>query len=122
MESLLPHRVLGVDENDELIDNVAEAKLGYGEKQDFTAMILEPPQDLAVSSRRTKRIGSRSPRSIPGQEISSAPREIYFQPDGSYPGAEKRAAIFIGPEFGTVLPSPIWCKPPVRPQTPTSTS
>ena len=48
VESLSPHRLLGVDENDELIDNVAEAKLGYlpagqagGEKQDFAGMILD---------------------------------------------------------------------------------
>ena len=41
VESLSPHRLLGVDENDELIDNVAEAKLGYGEKQDFAEMILD---------------------------------------------------------------------------------
>ena len=31
VESLSPHRVLGVDENDELIDAVAECKAGYGE-------------------------------------------------------------------------------------------
>ena len=41
VESLSPHRLLGVDENDELIDHIAEAKLGYGEKQDFTTMILD---------------------------------------------------------------------------------
>ena len=42
MESLSPHRVLGVDENDELIDpNVAETGGGYGEKQSFAQMILE---------------------------------------------------------------------------------
>ena len=41
VESLLPHRVLAVDENDELIENVAEAKLGYGDRQDFADMILE---------------------------------------------------------------------------------
>jgi adenine-specific DNA-methyltransferase len=42
VESLSPHRVLGVDENDELIDpNVAENGGGYGEKQSFAQMILE---------------------------------------------------------------------------------
>ena len=47
VDSLSPHRLLGVDENDELIDNVAESKLGYGDKfdkssnQDFATMILE---------------------------------------------------------------------------------
>ena len=41
VESLSPHRVLGMDENDELIDSVAESTAGYGEGQDFTQMILE---------------------------------------------------------------------------------
>ena len=35
VESLSPHRVLGVDENDELIDAVAKSPDGYGEKQSF---------------------------------------------------------------------------------------
>ena len=41
VESLSPHRVLGVDENDELIDGVAESTDGYGEERDFVQMILE---------------------------------------------------------------------------------
>jgi len=41
VESLSPHRVLGVDEDDELIDLVAEGKAGYGKGQNFCQMILE---------------------------------------------------------------------------------
>src|SRR5439155_14870550 len=42
VESLSPHRVLGVDENDELIDSVAEhADADYMAKQTFPQMILE---------------------------------------------------------------------------------
>ena len=41
VESLSPHRILGVDENDELIDRVADTRLGYNRQQDFTATILE---------------------------------------------------------------------------------
>ena len=41
VESVSPHRMLGVDEEDELIDNVAKARLGYGESQDLASMILE---------------------------------------------------------------------------------
>lgn len=41
VESLSPHRVLGVDENDELIDGVAEGKEGYSEEHDFAQIILE---------------------------------------------------------------------------------
>src|SRR5690606_8166898 len=38
VESLSPHRVLGVDEEDELIDHVAETQAEYG--QDFASLIL----------------------------------------------------------------------------------
>jgi adenine-specific DNA-methyltransferase len=45
VESLSPHRVLGVDENDELIDpsqpRTGEPGSEYGEKQSFPQMILE---------------------------------------------------------------------------------
>jgi adenine-specific DNA-methyltransferase len=41
VESLSPHRVLGVDENDELIDELAKKEPDYGEKQNFPQMILE---------------------------------------------------------------------------------
>ncbi|AGA92081.1 adenine specific DNA methylase Mod [Thioflavicoccus mobilis 8321] len=41
VESLSPHRVLGLDEDDELIDPVAESQDGYGEERDFVSMILE---------------------------------------------------------------------------------
>ena len=48
VESLSPHRVLGVDENDELIDNVAQTRLGYGEVADFADMILENLETAGV--------------------------------------------------------------------------
>ena len=41
VESLAPHRMLAVDENDELFSALADQKLGYGEAPNFTEMILE---------------------------------------------------------------------------------
>src|SRR5439155_11169683 len=41
VESLSPHRVLGVDEDDELIDESAEARAEYGARQTFPEMILD---------------------------------------------------------------------------------
>jgi adenine-specific DNA-methyltransferase len=41
VESLSPHRVLGVDEDDELIDTLKEDAAEYGAKQTFPQMILE---------------------------------------------------------------------------------
>jgi adenine-specific DNA-methyltransferase len=41
VESLSPHRVLGVNEDDELIDTVSEDGAEYGAKQSFPQIILE---------------------------------------------------------------------------------
>ncbi len=41
VESLSPHRVLGVDENDELIDGFADARGPYKEPQDFATVMLD---------------------------------------------------------------------------------
>src|SRR5208337_5422204 len=41
VESLSPHRVLNVDENDELIDTLKQTGPDYGEKQSFPQMILD---------------------------------------------------------------------------------
>lgn len=41
VESLSPHRMLGVDENDELIDTLKQDRADYNAKQSFPQMILE---------------------------------------------------------------------------------
>ena len=42
VESISPHRVLGVDENGDVIDGIAEAQSnGYGTGYDFGQLILE---------------------------------------------------------------------------------
>src|SRR5207248_1571972 len=41
VESLSPHRMLGVDENDELIDSLDDDGAEYGAKKSFPEMILE---------------------------------------------------------------------------------
>ena len=100
VESLLPHRVLGVDENDELIDNIAEAKLGYGEKQDFAGMILDHLKISGVQQvHKEDRISFSGIKPWPGHRVCA--EGVYLE-GGSDSGTEKRAAIFIGPEFGTV--------------------
>jgi len=96
VESLSPHRVLGVDENDELIDSIADAKLGYGEKQDFVSMILDNLKTSGVQqAHKEDRITFTALTPWPGDLVCAEGRYL----EGS---AEKRAAIFIGPEFGTV--------------------
>ena len=110
VESLLPHRVLAVDENDELIENVAEAKLGYGDRQDFADMILEHLKTSGVQqAHKEDRIVFSSIEPWPGDLICAEGRFRQVDSDaapskegGGDLAAEKRAAIFIGPEFGTV--------------------
>ena len=100
VESLSPHRVLGVDENDELIDGVAESRAGYGEERDFAQMILENLKTAGVQqAQKEDKITFSSITPWPGELVCAEGR--YFESNGDT-GAEKRAAIFIGPEFGTV--------------------
>jgi adenine-specific DNA-methyltransferase len=98
VESLSPHRMLGVDENDELIDHVAEAPAEFGAKQDFPQMILENLRTAGVQqAHREDRITFTALTPWPGDLVCAEGR--YGEGET---GTEKRAAIFIGPEFGTV--------------------
>lgn len=100
VESLSPHRVLAVDENDELIDSVRESKLGYGEDHSFTQMILENLKTAGVQqAHKEDKIKFMSITPWPGHFICADGRYIVGDKEA---GATKRAAIFIGPEFGTV--------------------
>jgi len=100
VESLSPHRVLGVDENDELIDSLADDSGDYGEEQDFVQMILENLKTAGVQqAHKEDKIEFTSLTPWPGDLICAEGR--YFE-GGEESGTEKRAGIFIGPEFGTV--------------------
>jgi adenine-specific DNA-methyltransferase len=100
VESLSPHRVLGVDENDELIDGVAETQGEYGEKQDFITMTMENLKTAGVQqAHKEDKIDFTSLIPWPGDLICAEGK--YFE-GGKELGAQKRAAIFIGSEFGTV--------------------
>ena len=117
VESLSPHRVLGVDENDELIDTVAEAQTEYG--RDFNAIILENLRTAGVQqAHKDGKIDFTALTPWPGELICAEGRFSSDQwsvaggqgssernqptTDHRSLATEKRAAIFIGPEFGTV--------------------
>ena len=96
VESLSPHRILGVDENDELIDGLAEGSSDYQAKQTFPQMVLENLRAAGVQqAHKEGRIAFTALMAWPGDLVCA---------DGRYREGdiEKRAAIFIGPEFGTV--------------------
>jgi adenine-specific DNA-methyltransferase len=92
--------VLGVDENDELIDHVAESHDEYAAKQSFPQMILENLRTAGVQqAHREDRIHFTALTPWPGDLVCADGRYLEGEPGTE---AEKRAAIFIGPEFGTV--------------------
>jgi adenine-specific DNA-methyltransferase len=94
VESLSPHRTLGVDENDDLIDPLERATEA-GERG-FEQMILENLKTAGVQqAHKDDRISFTALAPWPGTLVCAEGR--YLEAD-----KEKRAAIFIGPEFGTV--------------------
>jgi len=100
VESLSPHRAMDVDENDELISHEAELNEGSNAIQDFVQMVLENLKTAGVQqAHKTDKIVFSSLTPWPGEFICAEGR--YFEGDEKI-GREKRAAIFIGPEFGTV--------------------
>jgi adenine-specific DNA-methyltransferase len=95
VESLSPHRVLGVDENDELIDGQSKAEV-----RDFAQMILENLRTAGVQqAHKEDKITFSSLKPWPGTLIGA---EGLYEETGADATTPKRAAIFIGPEFGTV--------------------
>lgn len=100
VESLSPHRVLGVDEDDELMAEIAEHGPQFGARLTFPEMILENLHRAGVQqAHKDARIAFTSLMPWPGELVCADGR--YREGDG--PDAiERRAAIFIGPEFGTV--------------------
>ena len=99
VESLAPHRMLAVDENDELFDGLVDRKLGYGEAHDFAGIILENLKTAGVQqAHREDRIDFSSLTPWPGDYVCAEGRYS----EGGGDGVERRAGVFIGPEFGTV--------------------
>jgi adenine-specific DNA-methyltransferase len=97
VESLSPHRMLGVDENDELIDSLNEDPAVYAARQSFPQMILDNLKVAGVQqAHKADRIAFTSLVPWPGEGAVCAEGR-YLEGD-----VEKRAGIFIGPEFGTV--------------------
>jgi adenine-specific DNA-methyltransferase len=93
VESLSPHRTLGVDENDELIDPLRIKESGA---RSFEQMILENLHAAGIQqAHKEGRITFEALTLWPGEMVCAEGR--YREGD-----VEKRAAIFIGPEFGTV--------------------
>ena len=100
VESLSPHRVLGIDENDELIDPLDAPNIEAEDEAGFVEVILENLKIAGVQqAHKEDKIDFSSLAPWPGTYICAEGRYI----EGSeQTGISKRAAIFVGPEFGTV--------------------
>jgi len=99
VESLSPHRVIPADQ-EELIEDVraAEGKSKRADHvgEDFTAMVLENLQAAGVQqAAKDDRITFTGIEGWPGSYIAAV--GLYMEGE-----EEKRAGIFIGPEFGSV--------------------
>ena len=93
--------MLAVDENDELFDRARMDRkpTGYGEAHDFAGIILDNLKAAGVQqAHREDRIDFSSLTPWPGDYVCAEGR--YAEAGGE--GIERRAGIFIGPEFGTV--------------------
>ena len=101
VESLSPHRTLAVDEDDDLIDTAAESEARYDARQesrDFVSIILDNLRTAGVQqAHKADCITFTSLVPWPGEYVCAEGR--YTDADGQ---TERRAAVFIGPEFGTV--------------------
>jgi adenine-specific DNA-methyltransferase len=96
VESLSPHRMVGVDE-EAGTDQVLEKRTGYqAAGRDFPSIILENLQAAGVQqAAKGGKITFTSLQPWPGELVCAEGR---YQEGAK----ERRAAIFIGPEFGTV--------------------
>ncbi|MDR1921055.1 MAG: site-specific DNA-methyltransferase [Candidatus Adiutrix sp.] len=99
VESLSPHRMLAVDENDDIIDPLNKAAKDGA--RDFVAMILEELRLAGVQqAHKEDKINFSAIKPWPGQGYICA--EGVYQEQGENGEVDRRAAIFIGPEFGSL--------------------
>lgn len=100
VESLDPHRVLGIDENDELVDPLDRKPGNQDSDQSFVASILESLKSAGVQqAHKADKIDFTALVAWQGDRIVADGR--YVEGAGA-DEKQRRAAIFIGPEFGTV--------------------
>ena len=103
VESLSPHRVVGVDEDGRPLDPLAGAHGAEGAdaRASFTQMVLTQLSASGVQQadkRARLRIDDLAPR--PGAYVAA--EGMYREGDGDA-GRARRVGVLIGPEFGTVM-------------------
>ena len=114
VESLSPHRVPAVDVDDSLFDEIeaaeGRAKKGQsGERVDFAEMVLDNLKRSGVQQRaRDDKLVFETMKLWPGEFIlaeGTVRQKSLTEAEGeeaTEAGPTRRAAIFVGPEYGTV--------------------
>jgi adenine-specific DNA-methyltransferase len=118
VDSLSPHRVLAADEDDPLfLAQLEEAENEErristtrlvarspeevaGESDDFVRVVLSNLETAGVgNTKKGERLRFMALRPFPGRYVNAEGRYIEGDTEGA---PERKAAIFIGPEYGTV--------------------
>jgi adenine-specific DNA-methyltransferase len=114
VESLSPHRVPAVDVDDSLFDEIEAAegrakKGASGERVDFAEMVLDNLRRSGVQQRaRDDKLVFETMKLWPGEFIlaEGTVRQKSLteaeSEEATEAGPTRRAAIFVGPEYGTV--------------------
>jgi len=100
VESISPFRSVDLDENDQMITNGRGENGAGSEHADFAETILENLRTAGVhQAHKEDRIAFTSLVPWPGDLVCAEGKYVEGEKDN---GTERRAAVFIGPEFGTV--------------------
>ena len=115
VESLSPHRVIAVDQDDELVDvlDAGDGKRAAPErsedKADFAQVMIDQLKTSGVQqAHKEDRIDFTSITGWPGHFLCAEGRFMEGEQEAGSgeaatgKGKERRAGILIGPEFGTV--------------------
>ena len=94
VESISPHRTLAVDADGEFVTGSAEQPGSSSQGYDFATVILDNLRTAGVQqAHKEDRIEFTSLTPWPGERVCA---------EGLVSDQDSRAAVFIGPEFGTV--------------------
>jgi len=118
VDSLSPHRVLSADGDDPFFLAQLEAAADEGETISTTRFAVKPAEEIAVESddfvrvvldnlktagvgntKKNERLRFTALRPFPGRYVNAEGRYTEGDTEGA---PERKAAIFIGPEYGTV--------------------
>ncbi|MGG7565003.1 site-specific DNA-methyltransferase [Rhodovulum sp. DZ06] len=104
VESLSPHRTMAVDEDGEIIESLDAAggarSRGAREAENYQAAMLENLKKSGVQQADKKaRLNFHELTAWPGEWLCAEAR--YMEGEGE-DAVERKAGVFIGPEYGTV--------------------